>query len=179
MARKNMLVGDCVSLLAQGLALLERLDRNLYVRTKGLHCQSGVGSHFRHCLDFVKSFLDGLETGCVDYNRRERAESIELYPSVAINRIRETIAALEALTIHDGETPLRVSLEGNDDDASVAALCCASTVVRELQFLQSHLTHHYALVALMLRLQGFEPGAEFGVTPSTLRHWRKRAACAR
>lgn len=175
--RKNIPVGDCVSLLAQGVALLERLDRNLYVRREGLHCQSGVGSHFRHCLDFVKSFLDGLESGCVDYNRRARVESIELYPPVAVHSLREAIAALEALTIHDGETPLRVSLEGNDE--TEAAGWCASTVLRELQFLQSHLTHHYALVALMLRLQGFEPGAEFGVAPSTLRYWRKREACVR
>jgi hypothetical protein len=50
--------------------------------------------------------------------------------------------------------------------------------VRELQFLLSHTVHHYALMALILRLQGFNPAAEFGVAPSTLQHW-ERAAAAR
>jgi hypothetical protein len=33
--------------------------------------------------------------------------------------------------------------------------------------------HHYAIVAIMLRAEGCEPGAEFGVSPSTLAHWRR------
>jgi uncharacterized damage-inducible protein DinB len=44
-----------------------------------------------------------------------------------------------------------------------------STVARELQFLLSHTVHHYALVAIRLRLAGREPAAGFGVSPSTLR----------
>ncbi len=50
-----------------------------------------------------------------------------------------------------------------------------SSVKRELQFLLSHTIHHYSLVAVALRAQGFEPGADFGVAPSTLRYWRKIA----
>jgi hypothetical protein len=175
---KNSLVSDCVSLLAQGLGLLQKLDDNLYVRTQGLHSRSGVGHHVRHCLDFINSFLVGLETGYVDYNQRARDEAVEHYPSVAVRRIEETIATLEALTVHDGEMPLLVSLEGSGDKREATAWC-RSTVMRELQFLQSHLTHHYALMALMLRLQGFETDEEFGVTPSTLRYWRQQEACVR
>jgi hypothetical protein len=50
-----------------------------------------------------------------------------------------------------------------------------SSIGRELQFLLSHTIHHYALIALALRLQGYEPSAEFGVAPSTLQYWRKAA----
>lgn len=176
--RKNSLVSDCVGLLEQGIELLQKLDSSLYVRTQGLHSRSGVGSHFRHCLDFINRFLIGVETGCVDYNQRARDKSVERYPRVALRRIEEAIASLEALTIHDGEAPLLVSLEGNTGDSEVP-VWCKSTVMRELQFLQSHLTHHYALIALMLCLQGFEPDEEFGVTPSTLRYWRKQEVCVR
>ena len=176
--QKNSFVSDCVGLLEQGIGLLQKLDSSLYVRTQGLHSRSGVGSHIRHCLDFIQSFLNGVEVGYADYNRRERDESVERYPSVAVRRIEEAIAALEALTIHDGGTPLLVSLEGNTDDSATPAWC-KSTMMRELQFLQSHLTHHYALIALMLRLQGFEPDVEFGVTPSTLRYWGNQEACVR
>lgn len=50
-----------------------------------------------------------------------------------------------------------------------------SSLKRELQFLLSHTIHHYSLIALALRLQGFEPGAAFGVAPSTLKNWRETA----
>jgi uncharacterized damage-inducible protein DinB len=48
-------------------------------------------------------------------------------------------------------------------------------VGRELQFLASHTLHHYALIAALLRLQGVEPGEEFGVAPGTLEHRRRLA----
>ena len=104
------LVAGCVQVLEQGLALLERVDDSLYAGTDGLPLQSGVGGHFRHCLDFYQSFLAGAASGRIDYSRRERD----------------------------------------------------------------------ALVALVLRLRGFEPGEEFGVAPSTLKYWRREevAACA-
>jgi hypothetical protein len=38
--------------------------------------------------------------------------------------------------------------------------------------------HHYALIALILRLQGFNPAAEFGVAPSTLQHWQRASAAS-
>jgi hypothetical protein len=60
----------------------------------------------------------------------------------------------------------------------------ASTALRELQFLVSHTVHHYAVIALILRARGLEPGPDFGVAPSTLKYEQEtslqaRAACAR
>ena len=53
-----------------------------------------------------------------------------------------------------------------------------STLRRELQFLLSHTIHHFALIGLLLSFHGVEPGEEFGVAPSTLKHWRSQAECA-
>ena len=66
------------------------------------------------------------------------------------------------------EGPVEVSTESPD-----VPEWSQSSVKRELQFLLSHTIHHYSLVAVALRTQGFEPGAAFGVAPSTLRHRRK------
>lgn len=173
---KDSLTFNCVELLKQGISLLERLDDDFYVRTQeGLHSRSGVGSHFRHCLDFITNFLRGTETGTVDYNKRERDENIERCPSAAVKRMHEIIADLQNLPIDDPDAALLICLEGNSED--FAALC-KSTLMRELEFLQSHLTHHYALIAFMLRLQGVEIDDEFGVTPSTLAYWRTKKAYA-
>ena len=175
MRNKNPLVGECAQVLRQGIALLEQLDDRLYFETRDLPVRSGVGAHFRHCLDFYNSFLAGVSAGYVDYNRRERDALVERDRAFAATRLRIVIAELESLSITDGAMPLVVALEGAADESA----WCASTVLRELQFLLSHTIHHYALIALLLRLQGFEPDAEFGVNPSTLRHWRQEAVCAR
>jgi uncharacterized damage-inducible protein DinB len=51
----------------------------------------------------------------------------------------------------------------------------ASTPDRELQFLASHTVHHFALVALLLRLAGVSVPDGFGVATATARH-REAAA---
>lgn len=170
----NPLAADCADVLRQGLALLERLPDELYADAGGLPVASAVGGHFRHCVDFYQSFLAGAQTGGVDYNRRGRDVLIERDRRHASARIELLIDELEALPIADGRAPVLVSAEGADETG-----WCESTVARELQYLLGHTIHHYALVALMLRLRGFEPGAEFGVAPSTLKHWRESAPCAR
>lgn len=171
---KNRLIGGCVRVLEQGHALLGRLDDQLYSGTRGLPVQSGAGSHIRHCLDFYQSLLDGVWAGRVDYNRRERDALVARDRACAAAKIEILIEELRALASLPGDTTLLVSPEEEGADA-----WCASTLARELQFLLSHTVHHYALVALILRLQGFEPGEEFGVAPSTLAHWRQEALCAR
>jgi len=174
---KNRLIGGCVRVLEQGHALLERIDDRLYTDTAGLPIQSGAGSHVRHCLDFYQSLLEGVWTGRVDYNRRGRDALVARDRACAAARIEIVIEELRALADLPGDTTLMVSPE--DADPSDGDAWCASTLARELQFLLSHTVHHYALVALVLRLQGFEPGEEFGVAPSTLAHWRQEALCAR
>ncbi|HZT59112.1 MAG TPA: DinB family protein [Pyrinomonadaceae bacterium] len=172
---ENKLTAGCVRVLEQGLALVERLDDALYSATGALPVRSGVGAHFRHCVDFFEGFLAGARSGRVDYERRERDPLVARDRAFAATKLRIIIAELRTLPFADGDAPLKVSLEDEADSAPDSPRWCVSTVSRELQFLLSHTVHHYALVALVLRLQGFEPGAEFGVAPSTLRHWRSKA----
>ena len=58
-------------------------------------------------------------------------------------------------------------------------IATSTSVLRELEFLLSHTIHHYALVAVMARLQGHEPLATFGIAPSTLKYQHAQALCAR
>jgi hypothetical protein len=180
MRNANKLVGECVEALAQGVALLESIDERLYTKARALPAQSGIGGHFRHCLDFYQSFLSGIHARRIDYNRRERDTLVESDRAFAATSLRIVISELLSMPHADGETDVLVSLEGETDETQNTTAWCRSTVMRELEFLLSHTIHHYALIALMLRLQGFEPGEEFGVAPSTLKHWRREeAVCAR
>lgn len=170
----NTQIADNVEALRQGIALIERLDDRLYVQGNQALSLSGVGCHFRHCIDFYLKFLAGLESGRINYDTRERDGRIEndrLYAMTKLNSIIESLGQLLAV---NAATELEVLLEASSDSDDKVGWS-RSTVKRELQFLLSHTTHHYALIALALRLQGFEPGAEFGVAPSTLWHMKKIA----
>ena len=174
MHQESRLITICISLLEDGLRLLERLDDDVYAKTSVLSPHASVGAHLRHCLDFYKAFLSGLDAGRIDYTCRQRDSLIETDRRYAIQEIHQLIAALrERLSIFR-IAPILITTE----DGSSRESWCGSSVVRELEFLRSHTIHHYSLMAILLRFEEIEPGEEFGVSPSTLRHWQEVAACA-
>lgn len=175
---RHRLVEDNVALLRQGVAVLEALPDGLYAAEEARVSSSGIGGHVRHCIDYYACLLRGLDGGRVDYDRRERDERLERDRDYALARMRALIEELRALPATDAEPPLQVKMDCGLEDEERAPWS-RSSLPRELHALISHTVHHYALVAVMLRLQGQEPPAEFGVAPSTLRHWEERQACAR
>lgn len=163
--------------LRQGLRVVLRLDESVYAGSPAPIAEHGAGSHLRHCIDYYECFLTGLDAGRVDYDKRRRDERVERDPRWATARLRELAGRLEALTETQLVRALRVKQDvAHDEDEELA--WAPSTPLRELRFLLSHTIHHYALVAMILRHAGVDPGAEFGVAPSTLRHWKEAERCA-
>lgn len=177
MSALQILIDDNVRLLEQGHALLVELDEELYVGAVPSAGLSGPGSHFRHLLDFYDRFFEGLEPARIDYDLRQRDVDLESDPSIARGRLSEMIQRLEALPTRPRAAALLVKSDA--EDAGPSAPWAGSTVERELMVLMSHTVHHYALIAVALRLNGWEMSSEFGVAPSTLRHWKEQRACAR
>lgn len=169
------IVTNCIGLLEQAMSLIEQIEDDVYVSTSPLSPRGSIGGHLRHILDFYQSFLGGIESGRINYNLRQRDVLIERDRCHAVKRVSETIVALRSLPAINGERLLLVSAE---EGSEVAPVWCASSVLRELDVLQSHTVHHYSLVAMLLRLHEIDPGEEFGVAPSTLKYWREEAACA-
>jgi len=161
----NALIAANLAVLDQGAQLLARLDDAAYTRVVARLFDYSVASHLRHCLDSYTSFLQGVESGMIDYDRRARDARIERDRHHAQSRIAATITALEELN-HDLSA---TTFQARQDSPHWAV----TSLERELQFLLSHTVHHYALAALILRTQGIEPGREFGVAPSTLAYWRQ------
>ena len=174
MHQESRLILSCIGLLEEGRRLLERIDDQLYTKTSVLSPRSSVGVHVRHCFDFYKTFLSGLESGRIDYNCRQRDSLIETDRHHAIHEIRKLIVELREMLPIFRIAPILISTEDGSDRDS----WCGSSVVRELEFLRSHTIHHYSLMAMLLRFEGIEPGEEFGVAPSTLHYWKEVATCA-
>ncbi len=166
------MTNDNIHLLKQSLDLLRRIDDRLYREIPRGAAKSGIGGHIRHCLDFYCCFLRGLETGRIDYDARVRNELIEKDRKMAIANIEAAINRLQDLPVADDLIAIQVKAEGGCGSFGWSY----SSIRRELQFLLSHTVHHFALIAMMLRLQGFEPAEDFGVAPSTLGYWQQKAA---
>ncbi len=117
--------------------------------------------------------------GWIDYDARRRDPATEAELEVARARLRRTLTRMEAFQARgdSADRPILVVMDaGGDSEAPGLPLGetppstrGASSVGRELQYLIAHTVHHFALMAVALRLAGFEPHADFGVAPSTLR----------
>ena len=157
----NELTARNTAVLDQGLELIDAL-----LGSSSAKGALRVAPHFRHCIDFYDCFLSGLETGRIDYDARSRSAELESdLGSVdqALRRIRERLLGIGSLS---PRTPVQARSDAPEENSPWTS----STLGRELLFLLSHTIHHYALIDLMLREEGFEPPSEFGVAPSTLRH---------
>ncbi len=168
-----MIIEQNLHFLRQGVDLLDSLAAEAYASsTDG---RSAVGAHLRHCIDYYRCFLRGLENGRIDYDARERDPRIESEPEVAKAALLEIAARLDGLApaALERAAEIRVDTPAN---APEEMAWCRSTFARELRFLNSHTVHHYALIALLLRQRGIEVSADLGVAPSTLEYRRTVAA---
>jgi hypothetical protein len=169
------LIADNVRVLRQGIELLEELDADLYAKSEPLVSSSGIGSHVRHVLDYYDRFLSGLADGRVDYDQRARDERVEKDVSEGLLRLRELAKRVEGLRTRQAPEVVHVKM---DAQCEASAPWTRSSFERELQFQLSHAVHHFALIAVILRLNGWEPEEGFGVAPSTLRYWKETRVCA-
>jgi len=159
------LVATNVAWLRQALSLVQRLDDATFRSSPQGLAPHRVGSHLRHVLEFYQCFLDGLATARIDYDARKRDESVERRRQSAMTSIRSIVSKLEEVSSFEGDWELAVRMENADEDVYLI-----TSVGRELQALSSHTIHHFALIAITLRLHGFDVDQDFGMSPSTLRY---------
>jgi hypothetical protein len=178
MIRQERPAGANIRYLEQGVELIRRLGDEIYANCPENPYRGGVGAQFRHCLDFYDCFMRGVDNGEIDYSRRERDPRLETDRPYAIAKFKAVCDGLAGLTPEHCERAVRVKAE---ETAPGTPEWSSSTVARELQFLVSHTIHHYALIAVLLKMQAFDVGQEFpefGVAPSTLSHWKETGSFA-
>jgi uncharacterized damage-inducible protein DinB len=175
--RNEYLIEANAGLLLQGLNLLSGMDNESYRRPIPEVFGSAIGGHMRHVLEFYECFFDGIGGGQIDYDGRRRDRRIETSRTFAMHRIESYLGAFRTDGRLTGAVRLRVRMEDAPESLGSDAWL-ESSVSREMQVLLSHTTHHYALIAVGVRLLGLDVPAHFGVAPSTIRYQAQRREAA-
>lgn len=166
-----------LSLLDDGLRVVRSLDDDTYRAGSPAACGSTIGRHLRHVLDFYDAFLRAVEPDDwpvrLDYTVRRRDVPEEADRAAGVERvetIRARLGSLRAVS-PDATMIVRAEVGGGEGDEPVWS---GSTVGRELAALESHTIHHFAVMAVLLRVLGVAVPDTFGVATSTLKHWEAR-----
>jgi uncharacterized damage-inducible protein DinB len=138
--------------------------------------ESSVGGHVRHCLDHVRSLLDAIDTGELNYDHRQRGTQVESCSRAATEQIDELLGELDSLDVDVLDRPLVLTtlLAPNDPPVRVV-----TSVGRELAYVLAHTVHHNALVGAMVKTLGGWLPERFGYAPSTIKNLEHKSACAR
>ncbi|TGL40993.1 DinB family protein [Leptospira perdikensis] len=149
-------------ILEQGILLLESISNESYER-KFEVMDASIGGHFRHILEHYDLFWEGLKTGHIDYDNRKRNPKLETDRLYAISSLLDCTSKFQKETFSSESV---VISQNYNPWESVPMI--PSSINRELKFLVSHTVHHYAIVSILVKLDGGTLPNGFGFSPATL-----------
>ena len=152
-----------IELLQQAQYYLSLVSPADYQQSQPQLSLSSSGSHMRHLLDHYQALATGLASGVVDYDQRNRTCRSQFDPAAANQRAIELIAWLTQLQPQQLNQTLSVQMAlGNEPQQA------SSTLARELLFVSSHSTHHFAMIAISAKLQHYQLPEHFGLASATV-----------
>ncbi len=162
----------CTDNLLQIKKLIDRLPNEKYAEPCEKLFDSSIGKHVRHTLEFYKCLFDGLDSGTVNYDGRERDVVLETDTEKAMELITDLECQLKAINSNKG-----LKIIANYTDKSQADILMTSSFYRELGFCLEHSIHHLAMIKIGLKelncLNLIDKN--FGIAPATLRHQKQCA----
>lgn len=165
---ESAILSSMREVFAQGELLLGMLDDRAYAAKIPEAFNSSIGAHYRHCLDHFRSIFDGLETGEVNYDHRQRDPRVETIRMIALKQTRDLIRTSERFS---GPTLSRsIRVQSKLSYAIEESPSAVSSLGREIMYCVAHAIHHYALIRVMGGMLGVPLSGGFGIAPATLKH---------
>lgn len=170
-----------LTLLSSITTLIDTLSQEQFIKVNVPCFSASFGKHLRHIVDHYLCFQRDFsledtkfaEHSCINYDLRTRNVQLEYdkkYALVVLLDIENYLKALKSSVQSGklGNSPLFILL--CSDAALPQGQHTRSFLERELQFLHGHTIHHFALMAVILRLQNIDVDKNFGMAPSTIQY---------
>lgn len=156
------IIAENLQILQQGIFLLESITNERYKQKQEI-LTSSIGEHFRHIIEHYELFWNGLNVGHIDYDKRNRNPRLETDRLFAIESMEQYVSLFQTQNLK----PEKISISQNYNPNENVPIIPSYTN-RELQFLLSHTVHHYAIISILVKLDGGVVSKEFGFSPATL-----------
>ena len=151
--------------MRQAQRLVLTMADEVYTSTDERLYACSIGDHIRHVLEHYQRFLIGCKEGFIDYDARQHDHRISDDRNFAGSVIEQIVEGLKELPPEDGVVKVKSKVSS---DLAESVPETRSTINRELQYLQLHTLHHFALMAIVLRTQGEDPPASLGFARTML-----------
>lgn len=159
----NELKHNAIALLEDLKVVLQHIERDKYTMPIEAICNSTIGQHTRHVIEFYQCLIAQIDEKIINYTLRKRDIQLE-------NSCSSVIAAIDDIIINLYHLKQDVSLVLiTDKEASIRI---ETNLSRELYHNIEHTIHHMAILKIGLFLIAPEVvlPEQFGVAPSTLKH---------
>ncbi len=169
----GLMAEENIHALGQLVDFLDDLEEaHLYGQAFGARSQHSIGKHVRHIIDHYLTFLTAVgEHKVLDYEDRQRDETLETDRQAAHQCLNRIVRSFSDNSIQPSRgAPLAMQHNSGGHYQTVL-----TSMERELAFLASHTVHHMAIIGMLAEQAGLHVDADFGVNPSTLRHWARKA----
>lgn len=168
-----MITTATLEILDQGLSVLEKLSDQDYDTPFTLVYGGTIGGHYRHVLEHFSTLLSSFDSGLVNYDLRNRNQSIEKQRGFAIDATLELRKQWENLSTEVYDKPMQ--LQGKISNQCEENMKIETSAGREVTYAIAHAHHHFAIIGVMCELLAQPIASEFGIAPSTLAHQRSKA----
>jgi hypothetical protein len=161
-----------LEIIEQAQSYLNQVSEEDYTAIISPNFISSAGSHVRHIIDHYFALMSGLHNNVIDYDKRGRGSSLELYPTLAIDKLNEISEWIKSLSDRQLNTLLPLNTEVSMTSKNVQTV--QTSIARELVFVGSHAVHHYAMIAQISFAQTKALPQTFGLAPATVSYMRAR-----
>jgi len=158
-----------INTLIQLTQLIQSLEQYEYKLSLKILSGSSIGNQVRHILEFYTCLINGISTGTIDYDARERDIELETNSETAIKLIEEIINYIQNLK-NDQVLNLKVVLANDDNFITIP-----TNFYRELAYNIEHCIHHLAIIKIGVtnNFHTVNLPENFGIAYSTIRFKEK------
>lgn len=160
---------SCKEILIQLEDLINNISDEDFKKPSYTLNKASIGQHIRHTLEFFTCLKSQIETGVINYDKRDHdtlIESDKVLASAVVKRIKEFLNGIHS------DQPLK--LEANYSLTENESSIINTTLFREIAYNLEHAIHHMAIIKIGMKEVApyVKLPVHFGVAVSTVKFQR-------